>query len=206
MIFHDVEQGSDVWHVLRAGMPTASEMSKLSTTKGAPSKSMAEYAMQMAADKYAGEPLDRWQGNQWSDRGHEMEDRARAYYENTFPDRNVTRVGFITNDSQTAGASPDSLVDDDGMLEIKCLKATRHVGVLLHVKRMKAMPSEYIVQPQGQMMVAERSWCDSLFWHPELPALIIRNKPDQKITDNLHLQIRACITERDRIIEVLNEH
>jgi hypothetical protein len=204
MIIHDVEQGTPEWHALRAGIPTASEFKKLVTTKGEPSKSMPEYAIQLAADKYAGEPLDAWQGNEWTERGKEMEDRGRAYYENTFADRSVSQVGFITDDELTHGASPDSLVDDDGMLEIKCLKASRHVGVLVFYERNGRLPADYILQPQGQMLVAQREWCDSLFWHPELPALLVRNKPDEKIVVNLRLQIASCLQERDKIMELLN--
>jgi len=204
LIIHNVEQGTDEWHALRAGKPTASEFKKLVTTKGEPSKSMGPYALQLAADLYAGEPLDKWGGNEWTERGHEMEDRARAYYELTFPDRIVSQVGFITDDDERVGCSPDSLVDDEGMLEIKCLKASNHVAVVVFYARNGRLPADYILQPQGQMLVAERAWCDSLFWHPELPALLVRNRPEEKIITALHSQIAACITERDQVIEILN--
>jgi hypothetical protein len=217
LIIHDVEQGSDEWHALRAGKPTASEFKSLVTTKGEASKSMAAYAIQLAADLYAGEPLDRWAGNEWSDRGHEMEDRARAFYENTFADREITQVGFCTDDHELYGASPDSMVqgytsaertelhsDGTGLLEIKCLKASRHVGVLVFYDRNSKLPSDYLMQPQGQMLVCERDWCDVLFWHPELPPLMVRQRPDDKIFGTLRHQIDACIIERNRVIEILN--
>lgn len=204
MIIHnDIEQGSEEWHALRAGIPTASVASKLVTSKGEPSKQMEALALELAVDAYAGEPVDAWEGNKWTERGHEMEDRARAYYENTFPDREVTRVAFITRDDGLAGCSPDSLVDDDGMLEIKCLKGTNHAKVLVHYSRYSRLPSDYIAQPQMQMQIAERKYCDSLFWHPDLPALIIRNTPDEKIQINLRLQIMSCIDARDKVLEVL---
>lgn len=211
IIYDNIEQGSDEWHALRAGTPTSSEFSKLVTSQGVPSKSMPDYAVQLAADLYAGAPQDRWQGNEWSDRGHELEDAARAWYENTFPDREVTRVGYITDDDGRMGCSPDSLVDWDGLdwgglLEIKCLKATRHVKVLMYLEKNERLPPDYVVQPQGQMLIAERGWCDVLFWHPELPAVIHRVEPDEKIVINLRLQIEGCITERDRVIDVLQRY
>jgi len=206
MIIHNVEQNSDEWFAARAGLPTASEGSKLVTSKGEPSKQMPEYAIQLAADLYAGEPLDRWKGNEWTERGHEMEDRARAFYENSFEDREVSKVGFITDDDGRAGASPDSMVDEDGMLEIKCLKASTHVKLIVFYERNKRLPSDYIVQPQFQMLVAEREWNDMLFWHPELPALIVRQQPDEKICINLGLQISSCIDERDKVIGILNQY
>lgn len=207
IIYDNVEQGSDEWHELRAGTPTSSEFSRLVTSKGDPSKQMIDYAIQLAADMYAGSPQDRWEGNRWTERGHEMEDSARAYYENTFDDREVTRVGYITDDDGRMGTSPDSLVDSLGLLEIKCLKATTHVKVLLYLEKNGGrLPPDYVVQPQGQMLIAERQWCDVLFWHPELPAAIKRCTPDERIVINLSLQIGSCISERDRVIDVLQRY
>ena len=203
MIIHEEEQGTDEWHALRAGLPTASEADKLVTSQGAISKQMDGVALQCAVDLYAGEPLDKWAGNEWTDRGHEMEDRARAFYENTFSDRIVTQVGFITTDDNSAGASPDGLVDEGGMLEIKCLKATSHAKVLIAYERNGKLPATYICQPQMQMLVAERAWCDMVFWHPELPALIVRHLPDDSIITPLRVQIAKCITERDTIVRTL---
>ena len=206
MIIHNVEQNTDEWMELRAGKPTASKFASLVTSKGEPSKSMPEYAITLAADLYAGVAgLDQWRGNASTERGHEMEDRARAYYENSFPDRKVTQVGFVTDDDERAGCSPDSLVDDDGSLEIKCQEAKGHIATLLYFRKHGYQMSAHIVQPQGQILIAEREWCDLLYWHPELPALLIRCEPDEKILTNLQLQIGSCIDERDRIIRVLNE-
>ena len=206
IIYDNIEQGSMEWHELRAGTPTSSEFSKLVTSKGDPSKQMLDYAVQLAADLYAGAPQDRWEGNQWTERGKELEDAARAYYENTFPDREVTRVGYITDDDGRMGTSPDSLVDLLGLLEIKCLKATSHVKTLMYLLKNRRLAPDYIVQPQGQMLIAEREWCDVLFWHPELPAAIYRAEPDEKIIINLRLQIEGCISERDRVIDVLQQY
>ena len=206
MIIHEVEQNTDEWHVLRAGKPTASDAKKLVTSKAEPSKQMADYAIQLAADLFAGEQVDRWEGNQWTERGHELEDRARAYYENTFEDRMVVQVGFITDDDERYGCSPDSLVDADGMLEIKCLKATNHCKVLMHFDKNNTIPANYIAQPHMQMLVAERKWNDMLFWHPELPPLLYRVGYDERFEVNLTLQIGSCLDERDRIIEVLNRY
>ena len=80
MIVHDVEQGTDEWHSLRAGLPTGSEFSKLVTSAGAPSKSMEAYARTLAGEKYAGKALDAWAGNKWSDNGNDTEQEAADYY------------------------------------------------------------------------------------------------------------------------------
>lgn len=201
ILYHDVEQGTDEWFALRAGVPTASEFSKLVTGTGKASTQVDAYAHQLAAERFAGEPLDRWEGNQWTERGHEMEDRARAWYENTFPDRSITCVGFITDG--LAGCSPDSLVDDDGLLEIKCLKASSHVGVIMYYERMKKLKPDYVPQTQGQIMIAARAWCDILFWHPDLPPLLLRQRPDDSFHSMLAAQLVKCIEVRDNALEVL---
>ncbi len=214
MIVHDVGQNTDEWFEIRCGKPTASEFSKLVTSKGEPSKSMPKYAIQLAAEGYAGEPVDRWEGNQWTDRGHEMEPRARAHYQLEHPNYKVTQVGFITHDELECGASPDSLVDandggetisesDFGVLEIKCQKAERHIETLMYYDKNGRMPPAYVQQTQGQMFVTGMAWSDLLFWHPDLPALTIRTRPSDEIFTNLSLQIHSCIDERDRIIAML---
>ena len=155
MKIHDVQQNTPEWLALRAGMPTASEAKKLVTSTGAASKSMPEYAQKLSGDLYAGKPIDAWEGNKYTERGHEVEDEARLAY--AMRGGNIQQVGFITDDLQRWGCSPDSLVDDDGMLEIKCLPK-QHIKALLYFKKHGKAPSEYIVQPQMQLLVAERKW------------------------------------------------
>lgn len=202
-MIYEVEQGSQAWKDLHIGIPTSSEFDKLVTTKGEPSKSIEPYARQLAADLWAGKLLDSWQGNQWTDRGHEYEDSARAWYELMHENRIVTQVGFITNDAGTAGSSPDSCVDRDGLLEIKCLKASTHMKVIQYYQLHKKAPSDYFMQPQGQMLVGKKNWCDMLFYHPDLPQLLIRHEPDYKIQGVLEFQIGMVIELRDTLIHVL---
>ncbi len=214
MIIHEVEQGTEEWHALRAGKPTASEFSKLVTSVGAPSKSLEGYAIQLAADAIAGEPVDRWQGNEWTERGHEMEDRARSYYRLEYPNRAVTEVGFITDDLERWGASPDSMVDandgggtiseeDFGMLEIKCQKGSKHIETIMYYDKHGKMPPAYVQQTQGQMFVAGRAWNDLLFWHPDLPALLIRSHPDEEFVAGLTQQLETVMDRRDDIMAML---
>ena len=203
MIIHDVEQNSEDWDLLRCGIPTSSAFSKLLTVAGAPSKSMGEYAAQLAGDLYAEKALDAWSGNEWTERGHDMEDSGRAYYENTFENRVVSQVGFITDRHNRIGCSPDSIVDEDGLLEIKCLKSTRHIAAIRYYEKHGKAPTDYFMQIQGQMLVTGREWCDLLFYHPELPALLIRQLPDIVIMSKLEVQIDAVIAERDIIVTLL---
>jgi len=204
MIIHNVEQGSEDWFALRAGMPTGSMAKKLVTSQGKESKSMAEYAIELAGDLYAGEPLDAFEGNAWTERGTELEDSARSLYEMVY-DCEIKEVGFCTDDKGLYGASPDGLINDDGMAEFKCLKATNHIKAIMYHKKNSKAPTDYISQVQMQLFVTQRKWCDLTFFHPSLPELIIRIKPDLEFHSVLKAQLKAVIKERDNIIKLLNE-
>lgn len=203
MQIHNVPQGGQEWLDLHIGIPTSSLFKSLLTSDGKQSKSLEPYARQMAADKYAGELLDGFEGNKWTKRGHEFEDSAGAWYELMFENRNVTRVGFITDDAKTMGCSPDFLVDTDGLLEVKCLKAANHVAVIQYYKLNGQIPPGYRMQPQGQQIVTGRSWCDMLFYHPKLPQLLVRQEPDYEIQGKLKVQIDIVNNLRDVLIEVM---
>jgi len=203
MIIHDIEQGTEEWHTLRAGIPTASCFSKLVTSSGAVSKSMPEYAMTLAAEKYAGKVLDGFQGNKYTDRGHELEESARLAY-SMDSDLDVDQVGFITNDLMQYGCSPDGLAGE-GLVEIKCQIAKEHVKTLMYFDKHGKAPTTYIPQVQGQMFVTGRPWCDLTFYHPDLPMRIIRITPDQLVVDTLKKQLKAVEAERNIILKLLNK-
>lgn len=199
MILHDCKQRSDEWYALRAGMPTASEFSKIVTSKGDASKSIEGYAVTLAGELYAGRPVDAWEGNQWTERGAEMEAEATAYYE-FVRDSKITAVGFVTDDNKQYGCSPDGIVkDDNGLVEIKCLKAEKHTNVILRYRKDGTIPPDYIQQTQGQMMICGADWCDLIFYHPDLPSLIIRQKPIKAVVDGLQINIPTLLSRRDEI-------
>jgi len=203
MIIHNIEQRSPEWHQLRAGMPTASMFSKLVTSTGTPSKSLPDYALTLAGAIYAGKELDAWDGNKWTDRGTELEEAARTLYEFS-KDVEVKQVGFITDDDKLYGCSPDGLVGDDGMVEFKCLKAENHIKAIINYQKNSKCPTTYIQQIQGQMMIAEREWCDLVFYHPELPLLVIHQKKDDLMCHEISKQIDVVLKKRDEIVRTLN--
>lgn len=205
MFIHDVEQGTDAWHKLRAGLATASEFSKLVTSTGAPSKSLDKYAMTLAGEKYAGKELDAFAGNIWTENGKETEEQARDYY--AFMHKcEPELVGFVTDKETdpTYGVSPDSLINDDGMLEIKCLKAETHIETMLYYRQHSKCPPKYVPQLQGQLMAfGTRFWNDLLFFHPDLPSFTIRQVPDMKIILPLKKQIIAVNELSDEILKTI---
>ena len=205
MIIHDVEQGTEAWFSLRSGLPTGSMAKKLVTSTGLPSKSMPDYAVELAGDLFAGEPLDAFEGNAWTDRGTELEDSARSLYE-MVNDCEVKEVGFCTDDKGLYGASPDGMINGDGLVEFKCLKATNHIKAIMYYKKHGKAPTSYIPQVQMQLYTTEREYCDLVFFHPNLPELIIKIKPDDKVINTLESQLKAVILERDNIVRLLNEN
>lgn len=205
MKVHDVEQRSSLWYAMRAGMPTASEFSKIVTSTGDTSESMTTYAMTLAAEKFAGSSVDAWEGNAWTDRGRDLESQAIALYELAH-DLDVERVGFVTDDDQNMGCSPDGLVGKGGLIEVKCLKAENHIKTILYHQKHGKSPPDYIQQTQGQLLICEREWCDLVFYHPVLPLLTIRTEPDQKVQHAMMGAIPKLCTERDRILEVLLQY
>lgn len=173
MIIHRVEQGSGDWLALRLGIPTSSRFDALVTPTGKPSASAERYMHELLAEWMIGEPLDM-ERTQWMERGSALEPQARAYYEMQ-RDVSVETVGFVTRDDGLAGASPDGLVGDDGMLEIKCPAAHTHVGYLLGGD---AVPATYRAQTQGQLLIAEREWVDFLSYSPVMPPALVRTYRD----------------------------
>jgi len=202
MKVYDVEQGSPEWLALRCKVPTASRFSALITGTGEPSKQMAAYAYSKVCEKFTGSPLDEFQGNAWTGAGKEDEAAAREHYEFT-TGYDVTQVGFVTDDDATCGCSPDSLVNDDGLLELKRLKGLLLVEMNLYYKRHKKLMPKYVAQVQGQMMICERKWCDVVFYNPLLPSLPIRVYPDDKVVAGLKAQIEACNKLRDETLKQL---
>jgi len=202
MIIHDFEQRSPEWYAARCGIPTASEFSKLITSKGEPSKTLNTYALTLAGEAFAGEPLEVWEGNQWTERGKELEGEAIHLYEFATESK-VELVGFVTTDAQNAGCSPDGFVGNDGMVEIKCLKPENHIKAILYHQKNGTCPTDYVQQTQGQMLICERKWCDLIFYHPKLPMLTIRQEPDAKLWDALKGGIKDVIAERDRVLAAL---
>lgn len=173
MIVHDVQQGSPQWLQLRLGLPTASEFDSILTPGGKPSKAAEKYLFALLAEKIMGHPRIEAVST-WMSRGSEMESEAVEFYE---LQRNLDTVpvGFITNDAGTIGASPDRLVGDEGLLEIKCPSEPVHVSYLIK----KSVDQAYFPQIQGQLWIAERKWADIVSYNPEMPPALIHVERDE---------------------------
>lgn len=175
MLLHNVEQGTIQWQQARLGIPTASGFEKIITPTGKASTQAEAYAEKLLAEHMLGYPVETFGGNGWTDRGKELEPDAVKFYE-LQKDAETVAVGFCTDDARTMGASPDRLVGDDGLLEIKCPAPQTHMHYLLTGEIDKG----YWPQVQGQLLVTGRKWVDWLSYHPELPPVIIRVERDEE--------------------------
>lgn len=196
MINHKVEQNSEEWYDLRRGIPTASMFSKLITTAGKRSTSMTDEINEKVANIIAGEVLETWAGNQWTERGHELEPLAVAHYE-FITDTETQEAGFVTDDDITSGCSPDRLIGDDGLLEIKCPMPK----VLIKYMRGGKLPTTYFQQVQGQLMVTGRKWCDFMVYHPKLPEFLIRVERDEEFITALKGEVEYFNSEVNKVVE-----
>jgi len=190
----DCVQGSPEWFEARCGIPTASGFDKIVTSIGAPSKQKKQYLYKLAGEALSGVIEESYQ-NATMQRGTLMESEARDMY-SLISDLEVSEVGFCRKDGY--GASPDGLVGLDGCLEIKCPLVATHVGYLFDNK----LPTKYIQQVQGQLLVTGRKWCDFVSYFPNLKPLIVRVQRDEQFILTLKTELEKFCIE---LKEVINE-
>jgi hypothetical protein len=178
MIRIGCEQGSAEWFDARRGVPTASRFDEILAPKTLKlSNSCTRYAHELIASEILGYDVNMASSG-FMTRGVELEEQAVSYYE-LHHDIDTEKVGFILRDDRRVGCSPDRLVGDNGLLEIKCPSAAVHIGYLLNES------IGYRLQVQGQLWIAEREWCDTLSYNPELPSAIVREERDETVIKKL---------------------
>lgn len=191
---HLVEQGSEVWFELRMGRFTASTFKDLFSAKTTAGYQKAIYSV--VFERLTGESPENFQSD-YMKRGNELEPLAREAYElEKFVD--VEDGGFWTL-GDWIGASPDGLVGDDGLLEIKCPAFNTMIGYLLK----GTLPTTYKWQVQGQLYVTDRKWCDFMAYHPKLKTMILRIERDEKMIKDLEATLEKSIAEAKDVIEKL---
>ena len=181
----------------RCGIPSASNFDKIITTKGEPSKQREKYMYQLAAEAVTGVKEESYQ-NAAMTRGIEMEAEARQFYELT-NNVEVEQVGFCLEDTGLYGASPDGLVNSDGLVEIKCPQSQTHVSYMIK----GGLDTEYYQQLQGQLLVTGRRYVDIISYFPGLKPMIIRVVRDEKFLKALRVELDVfCIELQDVIRKI----
>lgn len=172
MIFIDCDQGSDEWLQARCGIVSASNFSKVFTTTGKLSTSREGLINQLIAENLTGKPTETFKSEAMQ-RGNDLEPQARAMFE-MLMDVEVKEVGFAVADG--IGCSPDGLFNDTG-LEIKCPMAGTHCAYL----RANKLPSTYIQQVQGTMLLLGLKSYWFMSFHPDIKPLIIEVQRDDEL-------------------------
>jgi YqaJ-like viral recombinase domain len=198
-IFEDVEQGSPEWRQLRMGIPTAS-MFKVLMAKGDEKKGRTTYLYKLAGEIITGEPMENYTNDAMED-GKAREPQLRKDY--AFMRDCVPRqVGFIRNGK--CGASPDALIGEEKVLEIK--RAAPHVLIPMRLRALEDpmyFPMEHYAQCQGALMVSERVACDLLVGYPKMKPLIRTTIRDEQYIDRLRDAVDLFELELRRLIAKL---
>ena len=152
-----MEQGTEEWFKIRKGKMTASHATAIATC----GKGLETYIFEMMAEYYSSGEKDSY-SNKHLERGNELEPQARSIYE---LEKGVTvkQVGFIEHNDYVGG-SPDGLVNEDGLLEIKCPDDKGFFNVLMKGER--EISTGYEWQCQHNMLVSGRKWCDIMLYNP----------------------------------------
>jgi len=183
-IFHNVAQYSEAYDRLRLGIPTSSNFHKIITPQGKPSKQWREYACVLIAERLLQRKIEFY-NSPAMERGLILESEAADWYEFD-QDVTVQKVGFITDDDHTVGCSPDRLVDDEGLLEIKALLPHTQIECWISGK----VNERFRPQLQGQLHVSQRSWVDIVCWHDVLPKVVMRVEPDEMFIGALDRELQ----------------
>jgi putative phage-type endonuclease len=198
-------QGSPEWFAARCGRVTASRVCDvIARTKTGWGAGRANYAAELIAERLTGStgPSFTNAAMQW---GTDTEPQARCAYA-LRTGLEVVEIAFVEHPEVTmSGASPDGLVGDDGLVEIKCPNTATHLETLLS----ENVPGKYVTQMQWQMACTGRAWCDFVSFDPRLPdtmSLFVR-RVDRDVSMILELEseVSAFIREIDAKVAQLTE-
>jgi putative phage-type endonuclease len=193
----EVPQGSAAWLQARLGKATASRIADIvAKTKSGWGASRYNYEAELVAERLTGVPADTYV-NGAMQHGTDTEPQARAEYAFA-ADVDVVEVGFIEHPRiAMAGASPDGMVGDEGLVELKAPNTATHLRTLLG----EPIAAKYITQMQWQMGTTGRTWCDFCSFDPRLPdyarLFIKRVYRDQAAIDSLEVEVVQFLREVD---------
>ena len=201
MIILDHEQGTEEWFAARLGKPSASNFGNLLTTTGKPSTSADGYINQLIAERLTGKS-EPFYVNEHMTRGTELEPEAREAYEYVTGYK-VTEHGFILDDSEEFGCSPDGIIYHNPKymtgLEIKCPAAKTMVK---YSRDPQSLGKAYYQQIQGCMLVTGAASWDAFAFHPEIPPVMISLWRDEgyilKLAEEVNKAVNVIKTEMEK--------
>ena len=183
-----LDQGSEEWLTARRGKITGSRFkdARDKLKGGQPSKACLGYAMDVARERIGGSAPSKFQ-NAAMRTGTEQEPFARAMYE-ARTGHMVDEAGFYLSDDAVFGLSPDGLIDDDGVLEIKTMVSSD----TLFTAVADGDVSAYMDQCLGYLWLLGRQWVDLVLWCPDLNHMAIhRITRDEDAIEALEADLMA---------------
>jgi len=177
-IYADMIQRSEEWYAARCGIVTASTVGKLvtpKTVKVASNDDSRGLIDLLAAERVTGHVEEMWtSADMW--RGIEAEPYARDLYSGHYAE--AVECGFMVRDFDgfKIGYSPDGLVGDDGLIEIKAPRQKTHLATI----NADAVPLQYMAQCQAGLLVSGRKWLDFVSYCGGMPLWVKRVLPDPK--------------------------
>ena len=190
-MYFDVIQYSEEWVKLRLGRPTASNFKRIFTPKKMEVSKQSDHYLYTLLAEYqlqrpAQEELVLWA----TERGKDLEPESVDYYELT-TGTTTQEAGIFFDDTMRYGASPDRLIGDEGLLELKNLLPATHLNCLFG----GVLPEEHKLQVYGQLFVSGRKWIDFLSYSPELPPLLVRVMPDKDMFEKLEVGLEEFLRQ-----------
>ena len=197
MIIYDMEQRSDEWFEVKRGKLGASHAQAIQ----AQGKGLDTYILELMAEYYSNGVTESYT-NENMERGNELEAQARAIYE-LETGNEVQEVGFVAYDSYV-GCSPDGMVGEEGLIEIKCPTNKVFFAYMLDGK----IDTKYWWQMQMQLMITGRKWCDYVVYNPNYDKSIIiqRVEPDKEAFNKLFQGFEVARFSIDKIKKQLKEN
>lgn len=198
-----MDQRSEEWFSARLGKVTASRIADvIAKTKSGPSASRGNYAVELALERITNQRRESFASTAMQ-RGTDLEPEARGAYE-IWSGNLVNEVGFVDHPIiLMSGASPDGLICDDGLLEIKCPGGVAHLETLTS----KKVPGKYRPQVQWQMACTAREWCDFVSYNPDFPGraslICIREERDATYIATLEEEVIAIQSEVATIVTLI---
>ena len=199
-----MEQRTPEWFAKRLGKVTASRIADLmAKTKTGTGASRANYMAQLVTERLTGTPTEGFQSPAmtW---GIEQEAAARDAYSARMGVL-VDEVDFVDHPTMQAGASPDGLVGDNGLIEIKC----PNTSTMLEYLEDRTIPTKYRLQIQWQLAVTGRDWCDFVAYDPRLPEhlqlLVIREPRNTDLVVEITHEVNRFLAEVERKVAFLKE-
>lgn len=200
-----MQQQSDEWFEARLGRATASRFKDVMTMiRSGESAARKNYRAELVAERLSGAREEGFTSSamQW---GIDTEPTARIQYM-LASENDVEECGFFAHASLMAGASPDGLIGEVGVLEIKCPNTATHIETL----KTGRIPYQYYWQVVGQMWVTGRQWCDFVSFDPRMPInaqlFITRLERDEDKIRELETAITEFLAEVDREEQFIRQY